>query len=183
MYGVDGVFFWHHLTTLAPEGIREEFKESYTLAESLLLASFAGILVAVCHLGVVAAMLLGTYYAVAPAPLSPAMAVVLFLVGLAAAILFYRVALPAHREAGRVFRALVDLAVPQLQNCLEKATPAINADLKKKSEEMSAYLGAGRSSVALQSKHREKRNRPTLVETVKKTARALGIFVLRRREP
>jgi hypothetical protein len=127
-------------------------------------------------------MLVGTMRAVAPAPLPPAMAATLFSVGLAAAVLFYRLALPAHREAGRVFRALVDLSVPQLQQCLEKATPAVDKQLKKKSDEMSAYLGAGLSSTGLPPQDKGKRTPSALAETIRKTKRALTILALRRRE-
>lgn len=145
-YGVDGVFFWHHLLSLAPDTIRKEFDETYALAESLLLASFAGLLVIACHVVVLAGILAGRFFAIAPAPISVRASVTLLLIGFVATMLFYVLALPVHRDAGRIFRALVDLSIPQFRKCVMKASTSVDAELKKKSTEMSAYLGAGRTT-------------------------------------
>jgi hypothetical protein len=65
-------------------------------------------------------------------------------VGAFAFVLFYALALPAHREAGQVFRALVDLAMPKLRESIGTLSPSIDTNLTRHTNELAAYLGAGR---------------------------------------
>jgi hypothetical protein len=58
-YGIDGTSFWHHFLNLASDATRRDFAETYSFAESLVLASFAGALVATLHLFVLIGFAIG----------------------------------------------------------------------------------------------------------------------------
>jgi hypothetical protein len=113
-YSVDGVYFWFHLLALAPGALAKEFEERYAFAESLVLTSFAGAAVAVLNAGALAALGIGRLAhqpAAAGLEAGPWQTTGLLAFGAVAAVCFYRLALPAHRDAGRLFAAAVDLAI------------------------------------------------------------------------
>jgi hypothetical protein len=114
-YGVDGVDFWHHFLTLAPEASRKSFDEKYAFAESTVLTSFAGAMVAAIQVLVLIGLEIGKLF--------PSLVVVhlttgfktslwLLLFGVAVWLLFYAASLPAHREAGAALRAIIDSVFP-----------------------------------------------------------------------
>lgn len=114
-YNIDGVFYWNHLLNLASDQARKEFKEQYAFAESLVLTSFSGALVAVLHTMVLVGFAIGAWrhdLAVITLRIGPRASVSLLTFGLVMWLLFYRAALPAHREAGMIFRSIVDAVVP-----------------------------------------------------------------------
>lgn len=142
-YGIDGVFYWFHLVYLAPEVSREDYQENAVFAESVLLASAAGALVAVFAgsilVGHAAAALIPSLAIFdASASMSAAWASTVF--GLAAFFLFYRLSWPAHRAVGRSFCALVDLSLPAFQDWVSKAPLPPSAALKKKAARLQRYL-------------------------------------------
>ena len=114
-YHVDGIHFWYHFLNLATNTSRKAFEEKYSFAESMVLTSFAGALVASVHLFVLVGFWIGT--------LSPKLIMVRLSTGLSLSawmtalgltvwFLFYRASLPAHREAGTALRAIIDSVFP-----------------------------------------------------------------------
>lgn len=125
-YGMDGVYFWHHLLACAPAALLAEFEEQYGFAESLLLTSAAGACVALVNAAVLAGLAVGAAFpslALLPVVTGVFGTLALAAFGLATMLLFYQLALPAHREAGAVFRAMVDLGVPAFNEWVQKAAP------------------------------------------------------------
>lgn len=142
-YGVDGVFFWFHLVHLAPEVSRDDFQENSVFAESILLASAAGALVALVASLVMIGLAVGSMFpsiAVFEAPASVPTTWTSMMFGLAVFSICYRLSWPAHRAAGKSFCALVDLAMPAFQDWVSKApVPPPNA-LKKRAKDIKGYL-------------------------------------------
>jgi hypothetical protein len=114
-YHVDGIHFWYHFLNLATDTSRKAFEEKYSFAESMVLTSFAGALVATVHLFVLVGLWIGA--------LSPKLIMVrlstglglsawMTALGLTVWLLFYRASLPAHREAGTALRAIIDSVFP-----------------------------------------------------------------------
>jgi hypothetical protein len=142
-YGVDGVFYWFHLLSLAPENGRREFSDKYIFAESLVLTSFSGVLVAMLHAFALIGFGIGilcdrlTFIVL---PVGPGISLILFVLGVVVSVLFYAAALPAHREAGRVFQVLVDMAMPSLVKRVEKFDAAFGEDARKRLELVKKYL-------------------------------------------
>jgi hypothetical protein len=129
-YDVDGVFYWHHLLAFAPASVVAEFSDQYAFAESLLLTSFAGVLVCVANAAIVGGLLIGfalPELAVISIGVGFAHAVPLCVFGLFVGWLFYSLSLPAHREAGKIFRAGVDLAIPQFIEWVTKVSATLPA--------------------------------------------------------
>jgi hypothetical protein len=100
---------------LAPSDAQKEFNEKYAFAESLLLTSFAGLIVAVVHAIVLAGFTIGA--------LKPDWVLIRFAINFATSLIiaivgalvwwgFYKASLLAHKDAGAIFRSLVDLAMP-----------------------------------------------------------------------
>src|SRR5271157_1236779 len=120
-YGVDGVFYWFHLLSLAPQETRKEFAEKYGFAESLILASFSGAIVAVLHAVTLAGFGIGrishrlVFVVLGAGPKASAF---LLVFGIVMWLLFYAAALPAHREAGKIFQCMVDTAMPSFAKWL-----------------------------------------------------------------
>src|SRR5262249_52089143 len=112
-YGIDGTYFWYHFLSLAPDAHRKSFEDSYSFAESLLLASFAGAVVAVIHMIALVGFAAGArnpslvFFHVSSGPSQSGW---LAFFGLIVWLGFYQASLPAHRDAGAVFRAIVDMA-------------------------------------------------------------------------
>lgn len=111
-YGIDGVFYWFHLLGCAPDSTRQEFDDQYAFAESLVLTSFAGSIVALVNAIPLIGHLVGPYCDACETMstrLGTAHPGAFVLFGLVVFLTFYRLALPVQREAGRMFRAFVDL--------------------------------------------------------------------------
>jgi hypothetical protein len=115
-YRIDGVDFWHHFLILAPDGSRKSFEEKYAFAESTVLASFAGALVATIHVFVLIVFAIGRLFgsiAFAPLATRPEESFWLMVFGAGIWLLFYAASIPAHREAGAVLRAIIDSVFPK----------------------------------------------------------------------
>ena len=115
-YGIDGTYFWYHFLNLATDASRKAFEDAYSFAESLVLASFAGAIVAVLH----SIALLGFAVGALDQSLAffhissrPSISGSLALFGALVWLGFYQASLPAHRDAGAIFRAIVDAVVPK----------------------------------------------------------------------
>jgi hypothetical protein len=59
--------------------------------------------------------------------------------GVLMCILFYVLSLPAHRDAGKIFRAAVDLAIPQFTDWVKEMPPGPLTELDK-AVALHAYL-------------------------------------------
>jgi len=110
-YGIDGRTYWHHLLNLASDSTRKEFDEQQNFARSLVLTSFAGGCAALIGAMLLLGLSLGRLF-----PSAPLVAVsvglrgttLLTSMGLLIWAGFYWLALPAHRDASEMFRAIVD---------------------------------------------------------------------------
>jgi len=144
-YGADGIFYWFHLLALAPERATKEFAENYAFAESLVLTSFAGAVVALLNLGIIAGFALGyvvSCFPVVPIPLTVHTAVVLAIVGIVVFLVFYGLALPAHREVGRVFRTVVDLGIKDLDKWASETAAPLDDSAQARVKARKRYLNA-----------------------------------------
>ncbi|MBW8878428.1 MAG: hypothetical protein JF614_26005, partial [Acidobacteria bacterium] len=114
-YGVNGVAFWNHLLSLAPESARKSFEENVTFADSMVLTSATGALVLLVALCSMLGRLIGTISGLAIIKVSLPVGVDIggFLGGVATWFLFYQLSLPAHRKVRYVFQALTDLTMPK----------------------------------------------------------------------
>jgi len=142
-YGVDGIFFWFHLVHLAPEVSREDFKENAVFAESVLLASAAGALVALVAGSIMVGLVVGNLFpwlVVFEISANKAATWASMIFGLVAFVIFYRLSWAAHRAAGKSFCALVDLAMPAFQDWATKALVPPPEALKKRAKEIKTYL-------------------------------------------
>jgi hypothetical protein len=122
-YGVDGVTFWFHLLYLAPEDARRDFQDGERFAESCVLGSAAGILLALAGGCLVTGRLLAPHLpqsALIDVSVATVVGWLQLLTGALIAIFFYSMSLPAHRELGQTFRALTDLAIPGFEKWLSK---------------------------------------------------------------
>lgn len=143
VYGVDGVYFWYHLTFLAPKESRDDVDEKITAAESVLLSSAAGGAVALAALLVLLGRALGSWFpAIArfPAPVSLAVAWETLGFGAIAFVVFYRLSWPAYRAVRDSFRTMVDLAMPAFRQWLDDAPTQQPSDLVKKADIVAEYL-------------------------------------------
>jgi IS1 family transposase len=137
-YGFDGVFYWFHLLSFGPEQARQDFAEQYGFAESLVLTSFSGVLVAVLHALVLIGFAIGSlfpHFVIVSLQTGPKTSFVILLAGIAVWWLFYMAALPAHREAGRIFQSMVDIAMPDFTDWINKIKAPLDQpviDLLKK---------------------------------------------------
>lgn len=142
-YGVDGVHYWHHLLGLAPQTTRREFDDQYSFSESLVLASFAGVVVAaihaICLLGFLLARSFPTAITVVFTPLA---SFLLLLFGVGVWVFFYRASWPAHREAGAIMRATIDAAMPDFKKWIDSIEAPVSADARRKIAEITEYLKA-----------------------------------------
>ena len=122
-YGVDAVHYWYHFLSLAPNDARKEFQDSYAFAESLVLTSFSGLLIAVLQAFVLAGFAVGTLkpaFAVMSLATDPIATSIIGLVGLLVWWGFYQASLPAHKDAGAIFRSVVDLSMPAFLDWAQK---------------------------------------------------------------
>lgn len=146
-YGIDGVYYWFHCLQWAPPAARADFDDSYDFAESLVITSFSGAVIAIIHMLACLGFAIATLTGFAPIslPVGAFGSFVLFLMGLAINLLFYYLALPAHREAGKIFRALVDASLPALVEFIQKAPTSVDQDLALRSSQIQHYLSDLRS--------------------------------------
>jgi hypothetical protein len=142
-YGIDGTYFWDHLLNLATDAGRRDFEAAYSFAESLVLASFAGALVATLHLGLLAAFGVG---ALRPSLVlfsvltGPRFSFWMVVFGLVVWLVFYQAALPAHREAGAALRATVDVTVPKLADWAKSVKAPLPEDSVRRISGLVDYL-------------------------------------------
>ena len=142
-YGIDGTYFWDHLLNLAGDASRKAFEDTYSFAESLVLASFAGAIIAVLHLVALLGFAIGTldpslvFFRALSGPSTSAW---LALLGLLVWLGFYQASLPAHRDAGAAFRAIVDAVVPKFIEWAKSLQVPPTDDTIKKVEALNEYL-------------------------------------------
>jgi hypothetical protein len=142
-YGIDGTFFWDHLLNLTADSSRKAFDDAYAFAESLVLASFAGAVVMVSHLVALVGFGIGLWNSsliVIRTSLSPSTSVWTVLVGLVIWLGFYQVSLPAHRDAGASFRAIVDGVMPKFIEWAKSLVVPLPEDTVKAIEALNEYL-------------------------------------------
>ncbi|HYK82280.1 MAG TPA: hypothetical protein VEU55_03985 [Gemmatimonadales bacterium] len=119
-YGIDGEFYLPHAVNLAPEGVQLDLDQSEAMADGMVLSCFGMLVAAVAHglvlLGVVVGGVL-TRLGLGPLVLGPERAgqsITYAAVASAAALLFYRLSLAAHRTYGRKIRTVTDMVAPKL---------------------------------------------------------------------
>jgi len=142
-YGIDGVFFWFHLAHLAPEVSRDDFQENAVLAESVLLASAAGALVALAAVCIQIGFIIGGLFPSITSIVVPASRTTVFvsmMFGLSVFFIFYLLSWTAHRAVGKSFCALVDLAMPAFQDWAMKAPIPLPEKLKTRAARLQRYL-------------------------------------------
>jgi|SRR5688572_7647342 len=142
-YGIEGTFFWDHLLTLSSDSSRKRFEDEYSFAESLVLASFAGAVVAVVHAITLFGFLVGSTYeslTVAALPFAPGLSWGIVLFGIAVWYVFYKASLPAHRDAGAVLRSLVDIVVPRFVEWAKSIQVPLPAEDRERIEALNEYL-------------------------------------------
>jgi hypothetical protein len=137
------VFYWRHLLNLASDSSRKDFEDQYAFCENLVLTSFSGAVVAVLHVAVLIGFALGRYVEpVVLLPFGPTPSVWLVLLGCVVGYLFYRAALPAHRDASASFRAIVDAVVDKFVQWTRSAeVPLPKAD-RERIDKLTEYLKA-----------------------------------------
>lgn len=143
-YGIDGVFYWFHLLHLAPENSQREFAGQYAFAESLVLASFSGALVAILHLFILIGFGIGKLFPnfiVVVLHTGPKTSASLMVFGVAIWAVFYAAALPAHREAGKQFQSIVDAVMPCFVDWISKARAPLDDTTIRESKKVWKYLG------------------------------------------
>ena len=140
---MDGASYWFHLLSFASPEARKDFSDQIAFAESLVLTSFAGALVAVLHILLLTGFAGGSLFPdlVARAlQVGPGVSATLLAFGVGAWVVFYQAALPAHREAGRMLRALIDTGIPSLLAWPNKVQAPLDADTAKELEKLRNYL-------------------------------------------
>lgn len=142
-YGIDGVSFWFHLLYKAPEAARQDYKDKMVFAESLVLASAAGVIVFISASCSLVGQFIGRQFpgAVIVSVNLPSM---LDWIALASGVciwaVFYMLALSAHREVRDVFWALTDLAISDFMSWAEQVNPPVSERQKKKAKSLSEFL-------------------------------------------
>ncbi len=142
-YGIDGTFFWYHFLNLSDDSGRKAFEDGYSFAESLVLASFAGAVVAVTHVVVLLGFAVGALsrsLIVFHLALPPLVSAWLVVFGLFVWYWFYLVSLPAHREAGGIFRAIVDGVLPNFLEWSNTLQVPLSDERIEKVEALNEYL-------------------------------------------
>jgi hypothetical protein len=127
-YGVDGVFYWFHLLNFASENSRRDFADQCAFAESLVLTPFSGALVVFLHVLVLIGFGIERWChkpALVALHVVPKTSFSLMSFGIAVWGLFYLAALPTYRDVGKLFRSIVDIAMPSFLEWLQK----VNAPL------------------------------------------------------
>jgi len=145
-YGIDGTYFWYHILALSDEAARTRFLERSNNADTQVLISAAGAVVSIIGLCFLMGILVGE---IAPRLIIlHTKTTILFgwanaFGGLFISLIFYRLALPAHRDVAESYRALLDLTMPKFLKWLKKA-PNSKPDQKRLSLESKVrlYLGS-----------------------------------------
>jgi hypothetical protein len=142
-YGVDGVYYWRHLLNLAPDSSRKEFEDQYAFAENLVLTSFGGAVVALMHVSVLLGWLLGKWAEpLVSLPIGPITSAWLVLFGIGVWYLFYRAALPAHREAAAAFRSIVDAVMTKFVEWVRATDAPLQESDRQRIDQLTEYLKA-----------------------------------------
>jgi hypothetical protein len=141
-YGIDSLFFWFHILIFAPEAARKEYEDKVAFAESLVLTSATGAIVAFCALCALFGRAVGAWtgkYLIHVR--QPATTDWLGLVGgLLVCFVFYNLALPAHRRVASSFRAVTDLAMPKLLRWIKTFEAPVPPEITTKADSMVSYL-------------------------------------------
>lgn len=144
-YGVDGVYFWFHLIALAPEAIAQEFREKYAFAESIVVTSFAGAVVAFLNGLALMGYIIGALKpsaVIANLVVSSREVFALMLFGIIVFVLFYLLALPAHRKAGRSFCAAVDLSISAFNKWSQETSAPLDTVSVERIADRKRYLNS-----------------------------------------
>jgi hypothetical protein len=140
-YGFFSITFWYHLVFLAPEAARKAFEEGVAFADSMVLSSAAGVVVFLLAAGALLGRLVYqiTGLALVRVPLGFGADIAGVVGGLLAWVLFYQLALPAHRKVGALFRALTDLTARKLGRYLEGFGPEAAKSAEDKANKFDDY--------------------------------------------
>jgi hypothetical protein len=142
-YGIDGVFFWFHILYKAPDSARQRYEDSMAFAESLVLASAAGILVFIfSSLSLVGRFIGEQFPGIAVIGVSPPSTLdwIALIAGIFVGIIFYALALSAHREVRDIFWALTDLAMGDLLKWIDKVNLPVSEHQKTQARALRDFL-------------------------------------------
>jgi hypothetical protein len=142
-YAVNGIEFWHHIINFAPEHLRKQLDDVVSVAQSLVLASAAGVIVALSGMLLATGLFLGEYRTFLTVPVGNRTAVLYCVLGIAGWVMFYRLAVVAHREVSSVFRAITDLAMPAFVAWLKTVQVPLSNDDISKAQDVSYRLAFG----------------------------------------
>lgn len=148
-YGFDGVAYWSHLLSFASPEARKDFSDKYAFAESLVLTSFAGAFVALLYVLGLIGFAIGKLFpslAVVTVQVGPGAALALLAFGIVVWIVFYRAALPAHREAGRTLQSVIDTGMPEFVAWLSKVRAPLDEATVEKLKKLGHYLAEPNSN-------------------------------------
>jgi hypothetical protein len=143
VYGVDGVFYWFHLLNFASENSRREFADQSAFAESLVLTSFSGALVAFLHALVLIGFGIGIWshrLVFVVLQTGPKTSLSLMAFGITVWASFYAAALPAYREAGKMFKSIVDIAMPSFVEWVQKVNAPLGDAATHNAKKVRNYL-------------------------------------------
>jgi hypothetical protein len=143
-YNIDGLTFWSHLLSLAPEAARASYEERVAFGESMVLTSASGALVSIIALCALCGRAIGALGGSALVLLRVSTAARVDWIGLAGGLsvwyVFYRLSLPAHRQVRAAFQALTDLTIPAFFMWLKEVEIPVPTDVAARAREISAYL-------------------------------------------
>lgn len=151
-YGFDGVAYWSHLLSFSSPEARKDFGDQYAFAESLVLTSFSGALIAILYVLLAIGFAIGKFFpnlAVVTVQTGPAASLALLAFGVLVWIVFYRAALPAHREAGRTLQSVIDTGVPDFLVWLSKVRAPLDEATVEKLKKLGHYLAEPHSHNAI----------------------------------
>ncbi|MCP4896789.1 MAG: hypothetical protein GY906_07400 [bacterium] len=142
-YGLNGEAYWHHFVYLAPEPARTGYSDAKAAADSLILASYSGLLATLVGMIFLLARSLGSVLpdlAVGPAVVPDSFGWGILFGGLLITLVFYWQSLPAHRAASRAFQALVDLSATSVQRWINDTDSSNRAASNENAERMRVAL-------------------------------------------
>jgi hypothetical protein len=107
-----------------------------------VLASFSGVVVALLHTSILIGFGIGkcTSHSVIVLQIGPLTSTTLVLFGITVWILFYWAALPAHREAGKIVRSLVDNVMPLFVKWVKEFDAPLTGSTAERVEKIRSYL-------------------------------------------
>jgi len=142
-YEVNGIEYWHHIINFAPDHLRKQLDDVVSIAQSLVLASAATLIVAISGVFLASGLAAGEHRVLVTVPVGYSTAIAYATLGIAGWIVFYRLAVVAHREVSSVFRAITDLAMPAFVAWLKTVQVPLTREDVTKAREVSYRLAFG----------------------------------------